>query len=48
MLILGWGGIWYFSKQKALKPKRGASFSRVPIYFKVGNGTNDLGGHQAT
>ena len=47
-LIVCRGGIWYFGKCKALKPKRGAFFSRVPIHFKVGNGTIDLGGHRAT
>ena len=32
-----------------LKPKRGAFFSpELPIHFQVGNGTNDLGGYQAT
>ena len=39
------GGIWYFSKHKALKLKRSTFFLQN---FKVGHGTIDLGDHQAT
>jgi len=39
----------YFGKHKALKPIKGVRFfPEFPIHFKVGNGTIDSGGHQAT